>query len=129
MDATEIPLADIIVQLKSIDKRLAELVTRWNETDPLPKAHYMRRRRQAFVIALLVVVIGLTNENMAISNCFLAPTQTGWNKNICVAIFPGYSKAISQSKQNIQNFQNLLSVVPQDHQRLLDLEQKVNVQQ
>lgn len=102
------------------DKQVSDLAQR-----VLTKEYYKRRRRQAVAIACFVTLLGLVAEHSAITKCFLTPAQTGWNENACAVMFPGYREAREQSQENLAKFQELISQVPVNQERITNLEQRV----
>lgn len=112
----------VLHELEEVRKELEELNRKWVVSDPFPKSSF----HKVLKIAVVITLMGITWEHITITKCFLVPNQTGWSARSCAVLYPGYSKARSQSRENLEQFDQLIKNSQDIELRLKQLEQEVN---
>lgn len=107
-------------EIEGTRQELNKLNKKWDDNKPLTRSEW----KKAIVIAMVIMSIGLTWEHVTLTKCFLTPAQTGWNRNACGVIYPGYEKARTQSEENLTKFQKVIQDSQKNTQRIDEIERK-----
>lgn len=120
--------------LHSLEKKLDNAVTT-EQAQEMVETNARIRRRVAFTIVTsvaLAFLATLTVNNVAITRCFLAGSQT--HSKICNTIFPGYNDAVDEGNVRLQQFNQLIAQIPenskenrQQNRRLSRLEKELHL--
>jgi hypothetical protein len=115
---------DLTTEVRKLNAQLGELRTEVAK-DYVPRAEQNRRRRRAVTLVLVAMAGSLLVNNGAITRCFIGGPPVGVERALCGLAFPGYEQMRRTSDQRLQQFTELLRVIPQNQQGLAELKTRV----
>lgn len=114
-------MGNLATDVEEMRDELRELNDKWTTAEPVSRAAW----KKTIAIALVITSMGLTWEHVTLTKCFLTPAQTGWNRNLCALIYPGYEKSRQQSEKNLENFRQVILDAKTNGQRIAEIEKKL----